>query len=78
MTEITEKDALEQRMLSGDPFTYGGLSRTRKTTFVGDDVFRDGDHDRLIDRTIQRLRRKGLIAFRRDGSKVIWQAVTHD
>ena len=35
--------------------------------------FRDGDHDRLIDRTIQKLRRKGLIAFTREKGLVVWR-----
>lgn len=64
--------AIEARMLSGGAFTYKGLSRDRKATFTGDDVFRDGDHDRLIDRTIQKLRRRGLIEFQRVGRDTIW------
>lgn len=74
MTNESEKEGLEARMLSGEPFTYSGLSAARKQTFTGEDIFRDGDHDRLIDRTIQKLRRKGLIAFTRERGRVVWRA----
>lgn len=65
-------------MLSGEPFNYSGLCAARKSTFVGDDVFLHGDHDRLIDRTIQKLRRKGLISFKRERGLVIWTPVSKD
>lgn len=65
---------IEERMLSGEPFTYGSLCRWR-----GDQAgnrYLSRDDDRLVDRTIQKLRRKGLIAFERVGGKVIWSPTT--
>lgn len=62
--------ALECRMLSGEPFTYGGLSKE----FAPGKSASHHDASRLVDRTIQKLRRKGLIAFKREGGKVIWRA----
>ena len=60
---------LEARMLSGEPFTYGGLCDTFGVSF-------NETRTRLIDRTIQKLRRKGLIAYRREGGAVTWRPVT--
>ena len=62
MQTLPEK--IDARMLSGEPFTYCGLC----VTF-------GRDCSRLIDRTIQKLRKLGLITFRRDGRDVIWSAV---
>lgn len=57
---------LEARMLSGWSFTYGEL----RDEFPGIDEART----RLIDRTIQKLRRKGLIAYQREkGRGVVWR-----
>ncbi len=56
---------LEARMLSGEPFTYKEL----KGEFTNDD-----DHYRIVDLAIQRLRRRGLITYRREGRLVIWAA----
>jgi hypothetical protein len=64
------KDEVEARILSGEPFTYGALCDWRLGT--GD---QGENRDRLIDRSIQRLRRKGLIAFKREGGKVVWRTV---
>lgn len=55
---------LERRMLSGEPFTYSGIQAER----------RGREPDRVVDRTIQKLRRKGLIAFHRVGRECIWRA----
>lgn len=55
---------LEVYMLSAPPFTYGDVCKARETD----------DTDRLIDRTIQRLRRKGFIAYRREGRRTVWSA----
>jgi len=74
---MSDANEIEARMLSGEPFTYKGLSADRKATFRGDAMFRDGDHDRLIDRTIQKLRRRGLIEFRRVGRDTVWTVVDH-
>lgn len=71
-----EQALWEARMLSGEPFTYGQLCARRRATAAPEDRFKHDDHDRLIDRTIQKLRRKGLIAFTREGSKVVWRAVS--
>lgn len=56
---------LEERMLSGEPFTYGALCLEFKTA--------GREFDRKIDATIQRLRRKGKIAFTREGGAVVWR-----
>ena len=64
----TEK--LVARMLNGEPFTYGDLARK----FAPGKTEAHHDSNRLVDRTIQKLRRKGLITFKREGGKVIWQA----
>lgn len=61
---------IEARMLSGAPFTYSGLMLERVAAGQGG---RCGDDDRLIDRTIQKLRRKGLIAFTREGRATVWR-----
>lgn len=64
---------IEARMLSGEPFTYGALSEWRASIEQGAIRTRVLDHDRLIDRTIQKLRRKGLIAFTREAGSVVWR-----
>lgn len=65
ITSLIEK--LEARMLSGEPFTYGGLCADEQGDIL--------DKDRTIDKAIQRLRRKGLIAFTREGRNVVWRPV---
>ena len=60
---------IEARMLSGEPFTYGGLVSRRSKLGEGGVC---GDDDRLIDRTIQKLRRRGLISFQRAGNVTTW------
>lgn len=67
----TLPEQIETRMLSGEPFTYGGLA----SAFEGQGP---GDVSRLVDRTIQKLRKKGLIAFKRQGRDVIWQRVLEE
>jgi hypothetical protein len=67
---MANTDEIEKRMLSGEPFTYGELSRE----FTPGGVEAHNDASRLVDRTIQKLRRKGLIAFTREGGKVVWRA----
>lgn len=61
---------LEARMLSGEPFTYGQLCSQ-----FGEHKFGAG-YDRRIDATIQKLRKKGKIAFKREGGSVVWRAVS--
>jgi hypothetical protein len=63
-------NALEARMLSGQPFTYGDLSRQ----FSPGGIKAHHDASRVVDRTIQKLRRKGLIAFSREDGRVVWRA----
>lgn len=70
ITSLIEK--LEARMLSGAPFTYGGLSYERAKAGMGGS---SGDDDRMIDKTIQRLRRRGLISFTREGRNFVWRPV---
>lgn len=71
MPAPAEQNLIEARMLSGQAFTYGGL--------VAEFAGKTTDHNEakriamLIDRTIQRLRRKGLISYRRSGRDTIWR-----
>lgn len=69
-----ERAALEHRMLNGGPFTYGQLCVWREK--IEHNGGRGGDEDRLIDRTIQKLRRQGLIAFQRAGNATVWNLVS--
>lgn len=48
---------LEDRMLSGEPFTWSQIGGTAE-----------------VDRTIQRLRKQGLITFTREGRNCVWRA----
>ena len=64
--DLHTREGVEARMLSGEPFTYGDLSDERGTA---------RDSDRLLDRTIQRLRKRGLIAWRREEGRVVWRAL---
>ncbi len=61
---------LEERMLNGEPFTYGQLCKD-----FGEHEYGSG-YDRRIDATIQKLRKKGKIAFKREGGAVVWRAVS--
>ena len=60
---------LERRMLSGEPFVYGRLRAWAEKQFGFSE-----DQDRLIDKTIQKLRRRGAVAFERRGTDVVWKA----
>ncbi len=60
---------LELRMLSGEPFIYGRLSAWAEAALGFDEA-----ETRLVDKTIQRLRRRGAIAFERRGRDVVWTA----
>lgn len=64
----TEYDqaAVERRMRSGEPFTFGELCTQFARHSSG---FSD---DREIDKTIQRWRRKGWISFVRIGRAPLW------
>ena len=66
-----DKNRLRQRMLSGEPFTYGDLSAEFAPHSSG-----HHDPDRVVDRMIQSLRRAGQISFKRMGAKVIWAATS--
>lgn len=66
---------IEARMLSGEPFTYSGLCAWRADKEQGAYKTQFGDHDRLIDRTIQKLRRAGKIAYKREGNLTVWRPV---
>jgi hypothetical protein len=57
------------RMLSGEPFIYGRLSVWAEAVFGFDEA-----ETRLVDKTIQKLRRRGAIAFERRGRDVVWAA----
>lgn len=65
MTQNASPELVEKWMLTGREFTYMDAYLTLSV---------DRDESRLIDRTIQRLRRSGRIAYRKDGSKFIWKA----
>lgn len=69
-TPQSNKDAATKavldRIASGAPFTYAQL-----TELVVAHGAHEG-HDRIADRTIQSWRRKGSIAFVREGRNVIW------
>jgi hypothetical protein len=60
---------LELRMLSGEPFIYGRLSAWAEAVFGFDEA-----ETRLVDKTIQKLRRRGAVAFERRGRDVVWTA----
>jgi hypothetical protein len=62
ITKLQVQTTVERRILSGEPFTYGGL--------LGE--LGSSDEDRSVDRTIQKFRRRGLISFRREGRHVLW------
>lgn len=55
--------AIESRMRSGEPFTYGQLCRLPGM---------HRDDDRLADKAIQRWRRRGWISFERVGRNTLW------
>lgn len=66
---------VEKRIVSGEPFTYGGLCALNPNEAK----------DRLVDKTLQRWRRNQLITFTREGRQVLWsltelgqQKVIHD
>ena len=65
---------LIQRMLKGDPFTYSSLCVYRGVRLEGRQCAYD--EDRLVDRTIQKLRKAGKITFTREGRSVVWRPVT--
>lgn len=67
-----DQQQIEARMLSGEPFTYAELCVWRGRA-EGNPKWPDSD--RRIDRTIQKLRRKGLISFRREGGRVVWSKI---
>jgi hypothetical protein len=54
---------VEDRIFSGEPFTYSALCALRP----------NNDADRYADKTIQKYRRKGYIAFTREGRAVVWR-----
>lgn len=72
---MSDQATIIAKMMNGEPFTYGGLCAWRRK-FVG--AFQHGDHDRLIDRTIQKLRREGKIAFERKGRLTIWRMIENE
>lgn len=57
---------IEKRMSDGSSFTYSQLS-----ALAGGWGFDEGKH-RLADKAIQRWRKKGWIAFTREGRLLIW------
>lgn len=73
---MTEREALkteiESRMLSGEPFSYGTLCASFRAMHRR--VFDQVQGDRLIDQTIQKLRKSGKIRGERHGRGFIWHA----
>ena len=66
MSEMEQyQQAIECRMSSGEPFTYGELCRIQPRPF--------GEDGRTADKTIQKWRRKGWIAFTREGRSTVWR-----
>jgi hypothetical protein len=63
--EVSQEELIA-RMLNGASFTYGGMCSA-----YGDEVHES--KTRLIDRTIQKLRRAGKIAYTREGRLVVWR-----
>lgn len=64
----TLPEEIEARILGGRPFTHGDLC----AEFSGrgcDELYR------VVDKVVQRLRRKGKIAFKREGRFVVWSVV---
>lgn len=59
------KAAIEARLLSGEPFTFGEVVQWANREFA-DEQYRE------VDKAIQRLRRRGLIAFERKGARIEW------
>lgn len=64
---MTPLEAIEAVIFSGLPFTYMRLAA------INVDHGGDESKDRLADRTLQKHRRKGLIAFTREGRAVVWR-----
>lgn len=62
--------AIEQRIYECNTFTYALISEWANSKLGIDEV-----EDRCVDRTIQRLRRNGKIAFIRRGKQVVWSVV---
>lgn len=59
-------EAILKRIATGESFTYAQLHE------IVDALGANEAHDRIADRTIQSWRRKGFIAFTREGRSVIW------
>lgn len=57
-----EKETTEQRIASGEPFTYGQLTQLNPNEAK----------DRIVDRTLQRWRKAQLITFTREGHQTFW------
>ena len=62
---------LVERMLSGEPFIYSRLAAWAERQFGVVEA-----ETRLVDKTIQKLRRRGAIAFERRGRDVVWTKTT--
>lgn len=73
VAELTAR--LEARMLSGEPFSCSELVYSR--SIKGTAPY-DLDFHRLVDRTIQKLRKKRLISFTRQNGTPIWKAMKYE
>lgn len=66
MTDKLNQADLETHITNGAAHTYPGLCEQ----FASSE-----QHKMQIDRTLQKLRRKGLINFTRNGRTVVWSPV---
>ena len=66
------EEAVTDHMLAGGPFTYSGLCRNFRAENAT--IFDRFGGDRVIDRTIQKLRKAGKIKGERRGRTFIWRA----
>lgn len=59
---------IEDRMMSGDPFTLSDLNAGLTDSAFGADRL-----ERLADHTVQKWRKDGLIVSHREGRRILWQ-----
>ena len=63
-----DNGAIDAFILGNLPETFGALHR-KATQHFGFDTYRK------VDQRLQSLRKRGLIAFRRDGRGIIWHSI---
>lgn len=76
MTRADARLLAETRALNGDRFTASHLTGVLFAANGHRDTFSDGGECfRVADAVIQKLRRKGLIGFKRENGRTIWSMV---